>query len=164
MELVIGKGKIIPNIAISMHRVLLDKKTEKLAVHNTEFLIDSSLENVIMIELFAGKIAVHHDETNMLLTAARVGRTDLIKSTLESKPELNINAKNFKEESALILAARHGNNEALKAILECSKQVDCKISDTKGNSALHYAAQQGNLEALTVLLKHTVRLTTSSNI
>lgn len=137
-----------------MHRVLLEKKTEKLAVHNLEFVIDCTFDNALMIELFAGKVAVHHDETNMLLTAARVGRTDLILSALDANPDFDINAKNFKEESALVLAAKHGNNDALKAIIRCSKHVDWRISDTKGNSALHYAALLGNLEALEILLKH----------
>ena len=110
INLIIGKGKKTGTaLSISIRRVILDKKTEKMVVQKTEFIIDNEFDNLLMIEIFAGKFAAFHDMTTLMIDAARVGRSEMIQSILEENPNIDINAKNFKGESALISAAKSGN-------------------------------------------------------
>ena len=94
VELTIGKSQTGP-ITLSIHRIILDKKVEKIVVQKTEFQTGKTFDNVLMVEIFAGKVAVFHDESNLLINAARVGKSDLIASILENK-EIDVNGKNFR--------------------------------------------------------------------
>ena len=94
VELTIGKSQKGP-ITLSIHRIILDKKVEKIVVQKTEFQTGKTFDNVLMVEIFAGKVAVFHDESNLLINAARVGKSDLIASILENK-EIDVNGKNFR--------------------------------------------------------------------
>ena len=109
INLIIGTGKKTRTpLSISIRRVIIDKKTEKIVVQKTEFIIDKGFDNILMIEIFAGKFAAFHDVTTLLIDSARVGRPGLIQSILEENPKIDVNAKNFKGESALISAAKYG--------------------------------------------------------
>ena len=57
-----GKKTGIP-LSISIRRVVLDKKVEKMVVQKTDFFIDDNFDNSLMIEIFAGKFAAFNDVT-----------------------------------------------------------------------------------------------------
>ena len=161
IELTIGKGKKsnIP-LALSMHRIILDKskKQSKIVVQNTDFIVDETFDNHLMVEIFSGKIAVFHDVSTLLIDAARIGRSDLIISTIENNPDLNINAKNFKGQCALHMAASSIDNfSALQALMSKGKNLEWDITDQKGNTCLHFAAKNGNLRAIQLLMPKMVR-------
>jgi ankyrin repeat protein len=105
-----------------------------------------------LIEVFAGKVAAFHDETTLMMSASRVGRTEIIATAMELDPELDINVKNFRGQSAFILAAEQSHTDTLKYLLGSAKNLDVAIQDSKGNTALHYAAKNGNLEAMKAIL------------
>ena len=70
-----------------MHRVLVSKKCEKLVVEKTEFDVDSAtFDNQLMINIFSGKLAVFRDEAMLFIEAARVGKTKLLESMLDTNP------------------------------------------------------------------------------
>ena len=88
IPVIIGKGqKTRTPITISMHRVLVSKKCEKLVVEKTEFDVDSAtFDNQLMINIFSGKLAVFRDEAMLFIEAARVGKTKLLESMLDTNP------------------------------------------------------------------------------
>ena len=159
IELVFGKGqKTKTPLSVTMHRIILDKskKQSKIVVQKTDFIVDEDFDQHLMIEIFSGKIAAFRDLSTLLIDAARIGRSDLMTSTLENHPDLDINAKNFKGQCALHMAAASdlNNLEALKTLMafgKSSKTLDWNITDDKGNTALHYAAKNGNLPASQLL-------------
>ena len=161
IELTVGKGKTskIP-LTVTLHRIILDKskKQSKIVVQKRDFIVDETFDNHLMIEIFSGKIAAFHDLSTLLIDAARIGRSDLIASTLENNPDLDINAKNFKGQCALHMAASSVENlQALKTLMSHgTKTLDWNITDDKGNSCLHYAAKNGNITALQLLIPKTV--------
>lgn len=158
IELVIGKGrKTNLPLSISIHRVILDKKTEKLVAQKTEFSVGKDFDNLLMVEIFAGKLVTFHDMTTLLIDAARVGRSEIISSVC-TETETDINAKNFKGESALISAIKSNNPEALNTLIKFGgDNLDYNISDDKGNTGLHHAARLGNLMAVQTLSGKFVR-------
>ena len=88
IPVIIGKGRRTRTpITISMHRVLVSKKCEKLVVEKTEFDVDSAtFDNQLMINIFSGKLAVFRDEAMLFIEAARVGKTKLLESMLDTNP------------------------------------------------------------------------------
>ena len=158
IELIIGRGKKGKEpLSLSIRRVILDKKVEKIVAQKNEFLIDKKFDNVLMIEIFASKVVVFHDETTLLIDAARVGRSELIASILDSSG-IDVNAKNFKGESALLAAAKSPNNDALKTLLKHGKGIDFSVIDDKGNTVLHHAVKHGTIETLDILAAKFVNM------
>ena len=157
MPIIIGTGrKTKTAIQISMHRILLPKKLEKIVVEKNEFNVDCSFDNQLMIEIFSGKLAVFHDEAMLFIEAARVGRTNILESMLEVNPDLDINATNFRKESALILAVKNSHEASVNLLLK-SKGIDAYIKDGKGSSTLHWMAQNGDQKIIKLILNQYVR-------
>lgn len=156
LSLVIGTGrKTKQPLSISVYRQVRDKKKPKMVAQNTKFQTNEDYDNILMVEIFAGKLVPFHDQTTLVIDAARVGRPEIIISILQDA-NVDINAKNFKGESALISAAKSGYNDCLYAIVKHAKEVDFSITDDKGNTCLHHAAKLGNLEAFTFLASNFV--------
>ena len=130
-------------------------------MQKTEFIIDTDFDNLLMVEIFAGKFVAFRDMTTLMIDAARVGRSDMIQSILDDNPDIDINAKNFKGESALISAAKSGNLEALKILIKNDGScLEYTICDNKGNTALHHAAKHGHLDILELLFSKFVSIIT----
>ena len=164
IELVFGKGqKTKAPLSVSMHRIILDKskKQSKIVVQKTDFIIEEDFDHNLMIEIFSGKIAAFRDLSTLLIDAARIGNSDLMTSTLENNPDLDINAKNFKGQCALHMAAlNEANLQSLKTLMTLGRKrtttLDLNITDEKGNTALHYAAKNGNMAACQLLVPKLV--------
>ena len=164
IELVFGKGqKTKAPLSVSMHRIILDKskKQSKIVVQKTDFIIEEDFDHNLMIEIFSGKIAAFRDLSTLLIDAARIGNSDLMTSTLENNPDLDINAKNFKGQCALHMAASNeANLQSLKTLMTLGRKrsttLDLNITDEKGNTALHYAAKNGNMAACQLLVPKLV--------
>lgn len=157
LGLAIGIGcKTKQPLTIPVYRQLRDKKKPKMVAQGTKFRTDEDFDNILMVEIFAGKLVPFHDQTTLAIDAARVGRPELLISILQDA-SLDINSKNFKGESALISATKSGNNECLHAIIKHAKDIDFSITDDKGNTCLHHSAKIGNLEAVDFLAPNFVK-------
>ncbi len=127
LELILGKGKKSKNpLTIPLHRVILDKKNEKIVTQKAEFLTGKNFDHVIMVEIFAGRLVAFRDNTMLLIDAARVGRSEIIAALLSQEQEcskVDVNAKNFKGESALISTVKSPGSSKLyeKLISTCFK-------------------------------------------
>ena len=156
LPIIIGTGrKTKTAIQISMHRILLPKKLEKIVVEKNEFNVDCTFDNQLMIEIFSGKLAVFHDEAMLFIEAARVGRTNILESMLEVNPDLDINATNFRKESALILAVKNSHEASVNLLLK-TKGIDAHIKDGKGSGTLHWMAQNGDQKIVKLILNQYV--------
>jgi ankyrin repeat protein len=77
-----------------------------------------------------------------LWNAARNGNTEIIKTLVEAKYDLNV--ADEKGYTAMILAAYHGNDEIVKMLLSAGAD-PCK-KDKRGNSALMGAVFKGEIK------------------
>ena len=74
---------------------------------------------------------------------------------LESNPDIDVNLKNFRQESALILAAKNSHASSLN-FLYSLKNVDPFITDGKGNTALHFMAMANDKNVVDIILNKYV--------
>ena len=69
--------------------------------------------------------------------------------------EIDVNAKNFRQESALILATKNSHESTLKMLFSLNN-INPFITDAKGNTVLHQMAQHGGSNIVDLILKNYV--------
>ena len=84
------------------------------------------------------------------------GFFSIVESMLESNPDdIDVNRKNFRQESALILAAKNSHTSSL-SFLYSLKNIDPFITDGKGNTALHFMAIKNDKNVVDIILNKYV--------
>jgi len=82
----------------------------------------------------------------------------IVESMLESNPDdIDVNRKNFRQESALILAAKNSHTSSL-SFLYSLKNIDPFITDGKGNTALHFMAIKNDKNVVDIILNQYVSI------
>ena len=93
-------------------------------------------------------------ETEALLSAAKVGNADTVKSLLASR-NADVNGVDADGNTALIEAARFGHDEVVTALLIAKADVNRKNRD--GKTALMLAAEGGHDEVVRLLTQANAR-------
>jgi len=91
-----------------------------------------------------------------IVSAAALGRVDLLKDFLGNDVSLNGNQMKDQMEEALILACLYGQTSVAEFLLE--KGIDPAAGANVGQTALHYAAHGGHLDTVRVLLERKAPL------
>ena len=102
----------------------------------------------------AARNATTSPETEALLSAARVGNADTVKSLLASR-NADVNGVNADGNTPLIEAARFGHDEVVTALLIAKADVNAK--NREGKTALMLAAEGGHDEVVRLLTQANAR-------
>jgi ankyrin repeat protein len=113
---------------------------------------DKHISRVLIIIFILSLIVIFsawaENNNSDLLTAAKKGRTDTVKTLLDNGAEVNAK-NNYGGQMALMDAAETGHTDIMKVLLE--KDADINAKDNRGRTALMWAAKNTDTKIVELL-------------